>query len=302
MPKAAVRFFLPHPSLRRAISAYYVVEPPEDGQEISDLLHPEWANIRVALGGVWTIGGRVGNAESPPELYGPTSRAVPVRARGGPGLGVGVLPHGWALLMDGSSSDLADKVVPLASFMGDDAASEFGNLKSLADHQARADALDRFFLARMAARPPCPEIVDLAHGALMKPEVATVEEFAAALGVSVRQAHRLCLRVFGFPPKLLLQRQRFLRTLAILRQNLDRPWADLIDARYYDQSHLARDFNRFMGMPPSEYFSLTRDMLEPAAVARITSVGQAMQGLQPPASVKPTPMSDLSKPERDRNS
>ena len=118
----------------------------------------------------------------------------------------------------------------------------------------------------------------------MKPEIGTVEEFAAAIGVSVRQAHRLSLRVFGFAPKLLLQRQRFLRTLATLRQNLDQPWADLIDARYYDQSHLSRDFNRFMGMPPSEYFALRRDMLEPAAVARIESVGQAMQGT--PASVR----------------
>ena len=46
-------------SLRRAISAYYVVEPPEDGREIADLLHPEWANIRLPLGGIWTLGGRV---------------------------------------------------------------------------------------------------------------------------------------------------------------------------------------------------------------------------------------------------
>ena len=301
MPKAAVRFFLPHPSLRRAISTYYVVEPPEDGHEIADLLHPEWANIRVVLAGIWTVGGRVSNADSPPELYGPTSRAVPVHGRGGPGLGIGVLPHGWALLMDGAASDLADKVVPVASVMGDDAASEFGKLKSLAGHEARADALDRFFLARMAARAPCPDVVGFAHGVLMKPEIATVEEFAAAIGVPVRQAHRLCLRVFGFPPKLLLQRQRFLRTLAVLRQNVGRPWADLIDARYYDQSHLARDFNRFMGMPPSEYFSLKRDMLEPAMVARITSVGQAMQGLQPPADVKAGPVSDLSKSDGDKS-
>lgn len=301
MPKAAVSFFLPHPSLRRAISTYYIVEPPEDGEEIADLLHPEWANIRVAFGGNWSLGGKASNALTPPDFYGPTSRAVPIRGRGGAGLGVGILPHGWATLVDGAASDFADKVVPLAEIMGDAAAAEFGNLGSYPDHEARAATLDRFFLARKAARPPCADIVDLAHAALMKPEIGSVEEFAAALGVSVRQAHRLSLRVFGFPPKLLLQRQRFLRTLAILRQNLDRPWADLIDARYYDQSHLARDFNRFMGMPPSEYFSLRRDMLEPAAVARITSVGQAMQGLQPPSGVKPAPMSDLSKSDRIRN-
>jgi len=283
MPKAAVSFFLPHAKLRRAISAYYVVEPPSDGLEIADLLHPEWANIRLALAGNWTLGDKPSNAQSEPDFFGPTSRAIAIRGQGGAGLGVGILPNGWATLVDGAASDLADKVAPLAQFMGDDAASVLCKARTCPDHESRAALLDTFFLARMAARPACADIVDRAHAVLMRPEIATVEEFAAAFGVSVRQAHRLSLRVFGFPPKLLLQRQRFLRTLAILRQNLDRPWADLIDARYYDQSHLSRDFNRFMGMPPSEYFSLRRDMLEPAAAARITSVGQAMQGLQPPS-------------------
>ena len=296
MPTAAVSFFLPHPSLRRAISAYYVVEPPADGEAIADLMHPEWANIRLALAGVWTLGDKTSNAASEPDLFGPTSRAIPIRGQGGAGLGVGILPNGWATLVDGSASDLADKVAPLAQFMGDEAASVLRNLRSSPNHESRAAALDAFFLARMAARPPCADIVDKAHAVLMRPEIASVEEFAAALGVPVRQAHRLSLRVFGFPPKLLLQRQRFLRTLAILRQNLDRPWADLIDARYYDQSHLSRDFNRFMCMPPSQYFSLRRDMLEPAAAARLVSVGQAMQGLQPPSAPPSGALSDSSKP------
>ena len=69
----------------------------------------------------------------------------------------------------------------------------------------------------------------------------------------------------------------------MLRQNLDRPWADLIDERYYDQSHLVRDFHRFMGMAPSAYFALPREMLEPAAIAWVAGVGQSLQGLQPPA-------------------
>src|SRR5580704_376040 len=106
MPKAAVSFFLPHPSLRRAISAYYVVEPPPDGEAIADLLHPEWANIRLALAGDWSLGGKASNAQSPPELYGPTSRAISIRAQGGSGIGIGLLPNGWATLVDGSASDL----------------------------------------------------------------------------------------------------------------------------------------------------------------------------------------------------
>jgi len=47
-----------------------------------------------------------------------------------------------------------------------------------------------------------------------------------------------------------------------------------------------------MGMSPTQYFALPREMLEPAAIARTASVGQPLQGLQPPLAV----LSDSSKP------
>jgi AraC-like DNA-binding protein len=291
MPKTTVSFILPHPSLREMISAYYVAEPPGGEPAVSDLLHPEWANIRIVLKGIWTLGDQTSDVRSEPAIYGPTSRATPIRGEGA-GLGIGLLPRGWATFVDAASSALADRVAPVAQVMGAKAAIALSRLRSCADHGERAAKLDAFFLARLAARGESPAVIGQAHAVLMRPEIATVEPFAAALGLTLRQVHRLSVRVFGFPPKLLLRRQRFLRTLAVLRQNLDRPWADLIDPRYYDQSHLVRDFQRFMGMSPTQYFALPRDMLEPAAVARTASVGQPLQGLQPPIVA----VSDSSKP------
>jgi AraC-like DNA-binding protein len=291
MPKTSVSFILPDPSLRGMISAYYVAEPPSGEPAVSDLLHPEWANIRLVLNGVWTIGELTSDAGSAPAIYGPTSRATAIRGEGA-GLGIGLLPKGWATFIAASASAMADRIAPVATIMGADAALELAEVRRGADHAERAQRLDAFFLARLTPQGKASAAIDQAHAVLMRPEIATVEEFAAALGLTLRQVHRLSLRVFGFAPKLLLRRQRFLRTLAILRQNLDRPWADLIDPRYYDQSHLVRDFQRFMGMSPTQYFALPREMLEPAAIARTASVGQPLQGLQPPLAV----LSDSSKP------
>ena len=67
------------------------------------------------------------------------------------------------------------------------------------------------------------------------------DALAQALGVSSRHLARLSLRKFGFAPKLLLRRQRFLRTLQELRDHPGEGWASLIDAWYYDQSHFVRD-------------------------------------------------------------
>ena len=290
MSNTSVSFILSDPSLRGLISAYYEVEPPAGEPAVSDLLHPEWANIRLVLSGVWTLGDQTSDIGAEAAIYGPTSRAVPIRGEGA-GLGIGLLPKGWAAFIDVAASTLADRVAPVAEVMGPAAATELGVLRACHNLAERAARLDAFFLARLAGRPSS-ETIGEAHAVLMRPEIVTVEAFADALGLTLRQVHRLSLRVFGFPPKLLLRRQRFLRTLAILRQNLDRPWADLIDPAYYDQSHLVRDFQRFMGMSPTRYFALPREMLESAAVARTASVGQPMQGLQPPRE----PMSDSSKP------
>ena len=290
MPKTAVAFSLPDPALRGMISAYYVVEPPPGEPAVSDLLHPEWANIRVALSGAWTLGDLNSDAESEPAIYGPTSRAVPIRGEGA-GLGIGLLPKGWATFTDVAASTLADRVAPVSEVLGADAARALAAVRTCANLGERAARLDAFFLGRLTGAGTQAAAAEQAHAVLMRPEIATVEAFAEALGLNLRQVHRLCLRVFGFPPKLLLRRQRFLRTLAILRQNLDQPWATLIDPRYYDQSHLVRDFHRFMGMSPTRYLALPREMLEQAAIARTASVGQPLQGLQPPLP----PMSDSSK-------
>ena len=50
--------------------------------------------------------------------------------------------------------------------------------------------------------------------ALRDPEIADVEALSEAVGTGRRTLERLCGRYFGFPPKLLLRRQRFLRSLA----------------------------------------------------------------------------------------
>lgn len=69
-----------------------------------------------------------------------------------------------------------------------------------------------------------------------------------------------------------------------MRSRLDGPWVKLLDDTYYDQSHFVRDFHRFMGMAPSDYFALPRILLDPAARLRQQAIGQTLQGLHPAMS------------------
>jgi len=277
----SVRFALPAPALRRFITAYYVVDIPAGHGPLEDLLHPEWANIRFSLSGRWAT--RIGGVDHDPApaaaLFGPTSAAGLVRGEGGTVLGVGLLPLGWARFIAAPASDMADKVAPLASVLGDRAEQTLTALRQAPDDTARVAILDALFGALDAAGPPLEPVLLKAHERLLDPAIDTVAALAAALDLSPRHLTRLSLRMFGFAPKLLIRRQRFLRTLQALRESPDAALGALIDDGYFDQSHFTRDFHLFMGMTPSAYFALPHRLLGPAARERMTALGASYQGL-----------------------
>jgi len=281
MQTPSVRFLLPAPSLRRFITAYYWVDIPQSCGPVEDLLHPEWANIRFTLAGDWST--RIGGVEYDPApaaaLFGATSKAGIVRGRAGTVLGVGLLPLGWARFVGVGANALADKVTPLQAVLGERADQTLDRLRQAADDRAQAEVLDALFTTLDASGPALEPLLLKAHERLLDPTLDTVEAMAAGLEVSPRHVTRLSLRMFGFTPKLLIRRQRFLRTLQALRERPDTPLGELIDDGYFDQSHFVRDFKLFMGMSPSRYFALPHAMLGPAARERLAALGAAYQGL-----------------------
>ena len=142
--------------------------------------------------------------------------------------------------------------------------------------------VDALLLARLDTLPaPDPRLLR-AHGALVSGDIATVEAFATEVGVSGRTLERLCARLFGFGPKPLLRRQRFLRTLDALMRGDGQPLSKLIDAGYTDQSHFVHEFRAFMGTTPTEYLARPRVVLRRAATERRRVVGHGLQGLHTP--------------------
>ena len=107
--------------------------------------------------------------------------------------------------------------------------------------------------------------------------MASVAALGERLGVGRRTLERLCVRYFGFPPKLLLRRQRFLRSLAQFMIDPRRTWSKAIDDQYYDQAQFVRDFRSFMGTTPSEYADAPHPILEKIMAQRLADQGAAPQ-------------------------
>lgn len=289
--RVAIRFFPPSPQLAPYITAYYLTEAVlADGEEVEDWLHPEWANIRIAQNDAWQ--GAIGDQPLQPckafVATGPTSQAtrfVTGRIRA---WGVGLLPLGWARFVSAPADQYADQFCDGAA---DPAFAAFAPLQAMLfdgdpDAAAEASRIDAHLLALLGRSPPVEDEARIlaTHAALVDSTVSSVSELAERIGLSTRSLERMSLKAFGFSPKLLLRRQRFLRSLAQFMLDPSLTWLSTLDYQYVDQAHFVRDFKRFMGMSPSRYAALDHPVLRAAAQARAAAMGAAMQVLHQPDS------------------
>lgn len=285
----STRFFRPSAELAPHISSYYLIDVAIDhGDSITDWLHPEWGNVRFSDNGHWNIG--VDGTFKPLPLAvgtGPTSHTIAFRVDGPIRIwGVGLLPLGWMRLVGVPANALADTTIectassPYARLAGLRAAT----FRKKHDPLAEAGRIDKYLCKMICTNPPHEDEVRIRniHTALFDEHVTTVAELAARIGLSPRSLERICLRSFGFPPKLLLRRQRFLRSLAQFLLNPSLSWIETLDENYVDQAHFVRDFKKFMQMSPSAYAAQEHPVLASASRTRTIIAGAPVQALHPP--------------------
>lgn len=256
-----VQFILPAPPLRRYLSPYYFLDTGSDGSQQEDFIYPEWATVRFALRGQAT-GNTIGldPLDLPAEsITGPTGRAALVRFRSVQLVGLGLLPLGWYRIIGCPADRWADKVSAV------DAAPEFARLAQLrreidgmTDPEQIAALFDHIMLQSLGDPDPLETDIDNIHHAIANPEISNVRDLADASGMHQQRLERLARRIFGFPPKFMLRRQRFLRTLANAIPNPELKWSEAMDGQYFDQAHFNREFHQFMGMSPSHYLAMPR--------------------------------------------
>ena len=286
-----MRLFAAPPDLRRYFTTFYLLEcTVAGGGQVSDYLLPEWANLRFHSGSMPVAeslsGARVAGTAFP--VTGPSSRAVRFTIGSTRMWGIGLLPLGWAKFVGAAAADFADGLLDGSSHPA------FTAFRPLADYLLHSADNVEAELARIAAHfrdhldAPVPEeerIVAI-HAALVDPEVATVAQLAERAGTGQRTAERLCRRAFGFPPKLLLRRQRFIRSLSQFMLDPSLKWIGAMDGHYHDQSQFVRDCRQFMGMSPSQYGALPKPLIGAIMRERDRMAGSAAQTLDSPDGPK----------------
>ncbi|WP_440524515.1 helix-turn-helix domain-containing protein [Sphingomonas sp.] len=255
----SVRIYLPDERLRSFATFYYFVET--DGP-LEDFLYPEWGNALFATRGEWRaqLGRRYPDEPLIATLFGPTDRAAQVFSPGGKTMGFGLTPLGWQRFLGIPADELANRIVPLGDHFGVPASALFAQLDREDDDLAGVAMFDALLLDRLAATDANPAwAIEL--DTVLRDRPHNVEQFAATVGVSDRVLARRCKKLFGFSPKRLLRRQRFLDTLGRMRVMEQRHYNSLLDPEYFDQAHFVHEFREFMGLSPTQFLAVPRPLM-----------------------------------------
>lgn len=282
-----VRFYQPPAALRPYFTTFYITEIDVlNGARVTDHLHPEWANVRFVEGNL-----PESEIEGSPPMHGvaaiatgPTSTTTRFTIGTARIWGVGLLPLGWARFVGAPAYELADRLFdiatepafatfrPLAETLFGDVPDEAAELARIVAHFEAGTHHALHDEGRIMA----------CHNAIIDPEIGSVAEMAEAAGLASHTVERICRRYFGFPPRMLLRRQRFMRSLVQYMLDPSLHWITAMDSHYHDQAQFVRDFHRFMGMSPSEYGALPHPVLSGVMIARQQSAGAAVQALHRP--------------------
>lgn len=282
----AVRFLEPPEDLAPFFTTFYRVDIRPERGKVRDALQPEWAGLRFITGSspVSRIGDLPAVKAGDFSAMGPSTLPIEFEIGACSLWGIGLLPLGWATFMDVPASEMANRV-----FDGRKE-SAFARFVPLADHLSadptkEADEYEyivRFFREEVTRyKVTDAEILGI-HKMLLDPDVANVADMAERVGLSQRTLERKCRKVFGFPPKTLLRRQRFMRSLARFMLDPSLGWIGAMDSLYFDQSQFVRDCHRFLGMPPSEYVAMDHPILSAFMRERQRTHGSAVQTLDKP--------------------
>ena len=236
---------------------------------LEDFLLNETAYIRLPMIGRWStmIDGQWRDYEGP-MLFGAQQRRFPVRCVG-PIIAAGfaIRPGGWFGFCDRPAEALADRLEPIAAGRWNEALR--WACGDVFDHEQTFDRLQQVVREHLVIRAAAPDLVSTRFERIARTDpTRPVTEIAAEFGLSGRRLDRAVRQHFGHLPKTVMRRSRFLDMAAVMR-GLAVPSADeLAELRFYDASHLNREFREFVGMTPAQFRRTPTTLFTPGLEVR----------------------------------
>ncbi|WP_228241924.1 AraC family transcriptional regulator [Porphyrobacter sp. GA68] len=202
-------------------------------------------------------------------LLTPFSLAVPF-VMAGPFHAIGAVftPLGWAAVTGLCATAHGNKICAARDYLGDDIEDVGQEIcrryrQDASTAEQGTDALAAFIRGNLHSVPDKHrELIRTTNQWLSAALNPSLDDLHCALPYSQRQAQRLIERYFGLPPRSLVRKYRALRAAAWLSlpHLSDEAEAELAEA-FYDQPHMIREIQLFVGRTPARLGSGSHDYL-----------------------------------------
>lgn len=262
----------PAPDLAPWIARMFVIEVDQpSGQTLRCGLLNDTPFVRLMVRGEWTALTSLGPQRTSrgAVMFGPHSRRMEIEVTGSfVTFGFALKPGALAALGYPWGPAETDSVALLP------AEGRWRSWARIEDWEARSPVawLDWLEDTLRAEIPPHAAHPDPLAEALDRAAFADPGEpigaFARRHGVSTRRVERMARRDFGLSPKQVMRRARALDMASQLLGFGDAEEAAEQALRFYDQSHLIRDFRALFGCTPSQLASAPQPLLAAALEAR----------------------------------
>lgn len=261
-----------------------------EGQTLSCGLFNDTPFVRVIVRGDWTGHTAEGavRCSHGPLLFGAHSRRMPITVAGPfATIGFALKPGALAALGDPWGAAGIDCIRPIATdgLWARWARIEDFDARTPEDWLGWLEEALRAYIAASEAPPPDPLATAFDRAILADPSLS-LDGFVQARGVSRRQLERVTRRDFGLPPRVVARRARVLDMASQLLGIADANEAAEQALRFYDQSHLIRDFRALLDCTPSQLVRAPQPILtlglEPRQARRLEVLGRLGQAQRVP--------------------
>jgi AraC-like DNA-binding protein len=256
-----------------------------EGYTLSCGLFSDTPAARIQLTGLWEYNapGEV-QPHGQALFFGPHTKRMPVRISGSfISLGLSFRPsasNAWT--GQASMASTVDRIVPIDTILERHILSLFPSDGGPEDWLCAIEDLVRFHIEQSPGVEPEPITARFEEIAFLDPGMS-IAQAAREIGVDRRRLERLVVRDFGMPPKQVLKRARALDMASYLRGVADDDEGEALALRYYDESHLIREFVELFGMSPRQFTIQAQPLLTLTLEARQARRLEMMNRLAPGA-------------------
>jgi AraC-like DNA-binding protein len=181
-----------------------------------------------------------------------------------PIIGVVFRPGGAWGVFDAPADDFLNRIVSLEDVWGPQAAELWNRLLEAGTAERQFRVLENSLLSAMGRSRKDglalhPAVASALRELRRVPHIQRVIDLARESGLSRRRFSQLFSEQVGTTPKLFCRLQRFLEIVKRTQDGGEIDWADVaLDGGYFDQAHMAHEFQEFSGLSPSHYLAAVR--------------------------------------------